>query len=213
MPTLTVIAPHTWLAFAATAAAVAVTPGPTAMLLVSYGLALGPRGARLTVPAVVAGDLTAMVLSLAGLGAVLAASAEVFTVLKWAGAIYLIVLGIRLWRTNPAGNAGEAAPRERSPTAVFRHVYVVTALNPKSIAFYVALLPQFVDPTRPAPPQFAALACTWLAIGTLNALAYALLAGRLRSLVASANARRQLDRIAGSCLIAAGAWLGLAEHT
>lgn len=206
------IAPHTWLAFAATAAAVAVTPGPTAMLLVSYGLALGPGGARLTVPAVVVGDLTAMALSLLGLGAVLAASSEVFTLLKWLGGAYLIVLGIRMWRAKSAGIESDAAPRDRSPTAVFRHVYVVTALNPKSIAFYVALLPQFVDPLQPAPPQLAALAFTWLAIGTINALGYALLAGRLRMLVARANTRRWLDRAAGSCLIAAGAWLGLAPR-
>lgn len=205
------IAPHTFLAFAATAAAIAVTPGPTAMLLVSYGLALGPGGARVTVPAVVVGDLTAMALSLLGLGAVLAASADVFTVLKWLGAAYLIVLGIRMWKAKPAPT-DTSAPRGRSRSAIFRHVYVVTALNPKSIAFYVALLPQFVDPARPAPPQLAALAFAWLAIGTVNALAYALLAGRLRMLVASAGARRWLDRAAGSCLIGAGAWLGLAPR-
>lgn len=92
------IAPTTWLAFLVTALVVAAAPGPTALLLVSYGLTLGRRGALLTVPAVMLGDVTAMALSLAGLGAIIASTEALFTLLKLAGAAYLFVLGIRMWR-------------------------------------------------------------------------------------------------------------------
>lgn len=206
------IDPTTWIAFIATAALVAATPGPTAMLLVSYGLSLGRRGAWLTVPAVIAGDLTAMVLSLAGLGALLAASANLFTVLKWIGAAYLIVLGVGMWRATAssvaiAAMAGSViGPRT---AAVRRHVYLVTALNPKSMAFYVAFLPQFVHAGRPAAPQMAILALTFLGIGAVNALAYALIAGHARAFLHNNRSRTWLNRAGGSGLIAAGMLLGL----
>ncbi len=89
---------HTWLAFVATAEALLIIPGPTVLLVVSYALAQGRRSAWATVPGVAAGDFTAMALSLLCLCAILAASAELFTVLKLAGAAYIIYLGIKILR-------------------------------------------------------------------------------------------------------------------
>ena len=106
---------HTWISFVAATEALLIIPGPTVLLVISYALAQGKRSAWATVPGVAAGDFTAMALSLLGLGAVLAASAELFTVLKLAGAAYLVYLGIKLWRA-PIAEGGEIA----APAAISR---------------------------------------------------------------------------------------------
>ena len=99
---------ETWLAFAAASTVLIVIPGPTILLVVSYALGQGWRTALPMAVGVALGDFTAMTLSLLGLGALLAASATVFTILKWAGAAYLVWLGVKLWRS---GGALEATPR------------------------------------------------------------------------------------------------------
>src|ERR1044071_8035077 len=136
---------ESWLAFAAATEILLLIPGPTVLLVVSYALGQGWRTALPMAVGVALGDFTAMTLSMLGLGALLAASATLFTVLKWVGPIYLVWLGIKLWR---AGGALEAAPRTDviSATRMLGHAWLVTALNPKSITFFVAFLPAFLDP-------------------------------------------------------------------
>jgi len=122
-----------WFAFALASSVLLIIPGPTVMLVVSYALGRGRASGWATVPGVALGDLTAMSVSLAGAGAVLAASATLFTVLKLAGAAYLIWLGVGLWRSVPQSleiSRGERLPREFR--RMFWRAYVVTALNPKS---------------------------------------------------------------------------------
>ena len=135
---------ETWLAFVAASAVLLVIPGPTILLVVSYALGQGWRTALPMAVGVALGDFTAMTLSMLGIGALLAASATVFTALKWIGAAYLIYLGIKLFR---AGGALNAEPRTDAASAVkmMAHAWLVTALNPKSITFFVAFLPQFLD--------------------------------------------------------------------
>jgi homoserine/homoserine lactone efflux protein len=101
-----------WLAFALASTILLTIPGPTVTLVVSHALAGGRRTGLATVPGVALGDLTAMTISLLGAGAVLAASAALFTVLKLVGALYLVWLGVRLWRADPAADAcaGHAQP-------------------------------------------------------------------------------------------------------
>src|ERR1041385_1238057 len=134
-----------WAAFAAATAVLLVIPGPTVLLVVSYALGQGWRTALPTAIGVPLGDFTAMTLSMLGVGALLAASATVFTVLKWIGAAYLVWLGVKLWR---AGGSLNAEPRTDAASALrmLGHAWFVTALNPKSITFFVAFLPQFLDP-------------------------------------------------------------------
>ena len=136
---------ETWLAFTAASAVLLVIPGPTILLVVSYALGQGWRTALPMAVGVALGDFTAMTLSLLGLGAVLAASATLFTMLKWCGAAYLVWLGIKLWR---AGGALDAKPRTdaASATKMLGHAWLVTALNPKGLTFFIAFLPQFIDP-------------------------------------------------------------------
>ncbi len=191
---------ETWLAFLAAATAMLLIPGPTILLVVGQSLGGGARNAAPLVAGVAVGDLTAITLSLAGLGAILATSATAFTLLKWAGAAYLVWLGIRLWRAPVGAEAAPPLPARRA----MRAAYVVTALNPKGIAFFVAFVPQFVDPSRPFLPQAAVLVGTFVALAAANAAAYALLAGRISGAVRRPGIRRAFNRTGGAVLMGAG---------
>ncbi|WP_119462142.1 LysE family translocator [Rhodospirillaceae bacterium SYSU D60014] len=193
-----------WLAFTAAAAIMVAIPGPTVMLVVSYALGEGRRSAWATVVGVALGDFTAMTLSLLGLGALLATSAALFTLLKWVGAAYLIYLGIRLWRAEPSVDQGGAGNGGRSHRSMMGHAFAVTALNPKSIVFFVAFLPQFINAGAPLLPQMAVLEATFLILATLNAALYAYLAGRLRGAIRKPSVLKAINRVGGGILIGAG---------
>src|SRR5262245_35057768 len=149
------------------------------------------------------GDFTAMTLSMLGLGALLATSAVLFTALKWLGAAYLIWLGIRLWR---AGGVLHATPRAdaAAPVRMLGHAWLVTALNPKSITFFVAFLPQFIDPNGAFWLQMLIFEATFVPLAFANAVGYAVAASRARNLVQGPRAVGILNRIGGSLLIGAG---------
>ncbi|AEG04920.1 LysE family translocator [Sinorhizobium meliloti] len=195
-----------WFAFAAASAVLLAIPGPTILLVISYALGHGRKIAGATVAGVALGDFTAMTASMLGLGALLATSAAVFTVLKWIGAAYLVWLGIKLWRApvgNDSGSTVETSPAER-PLRIFLHTYAVTALNPKSILFFVAFLPQFLDLSRPLFAQMAIFETTFLILATINAALYAWLAAAAGSTIRKPNIRRIVNRLGGSLLIGAG---------
>lgn len=191
---------ETWLAFAVASAVLVAIPGPTVMLVVSFALGQGRRSAWATVPGVALGDLVAMVISLAGAGAVLAASAAAFTVLKLAGAIYLIWLGYGLWRSTPKTLEAKPATGRR----LFRDSFTVTVLNPKGIVFFIAFVPQFINTSAPLLPQTSILIATFVVLGALNALLWALAAGTMRDRLTSIRAQRMIGRVGGSFLILAG---------
>lgn len=194
-----------WLAFAAASAVLVAIPGPTVLLVVSYALAQGRRSAWATVAGVALGDFTAMTASMLGLGVLLAASAAAFTVLKWIGALYLVYLGIRLWRAPVSAEGMATAAVETRADRMFFHAYAVTALNPKSIVFFVAFLPQFLDAAVPVLPQMAVFEATFLVLASLNAFAYALMASAARRAIRRPAVQRAVNRIGGSLLIGAGA--------
>ena len=194
-----------WLAFLLATTVMLAIPGPTILLVIGQSLGAGRRHALPLVAGVALGDLTAITLSLAGLGVLLAASATAFTLLKWAGAAYLVYLGVKLWR---APVSAEAAPPLRA-RAAFRQAYVVTALNPKGIAFFVAFVPQFISASAPFLPQAAILVASFVALAALNALLYALLAGQMSSLVRRPAVRRGFNRAGGGVLVWAGLTLAL----
>ncbi|MBB3396323.1 MULTISPECIES: LysE family translocator [unclassified Rhizobium] len=196
-----------WLAFAAASAIMLAIPGPTILLVVSYALGHGRKTALATVTGVALGDFTAMTASLFGLGALLAASATLFTVLKWIGGAYLIWLGVKLWRapviSEPMAD-NDNLPEKKS-LKVFLHAYVVTALNPKSIVFFVAFVPQFLNPALPFFGQMLVMEATFLVLATINASIYALAANAARGLIRKASVQRAVNRTGGTLLIAAGA--------
>jgi threonine/homoserine/homoserine lactone efflux protein len=158
-----------------------------------------------TVAGVALGDFTAMTASILGLGVLLATSATIFTALKWVGAAYLIYLGVKLWSAPVAHDVTipNALPVRR--LRMFLHGYVVTALNPKTMVFFVAFLPQFLDASQPFLPQVIIMEGTFLALATLwNVTVYALLASAVRRTVRRPSVQRAINRIGGSVLIGAG---------
>lgn len=194
-----------WLTFVAASIALLLIPGPTVLLVLSYAISQGRRVALATVGGVALGDLIAMSASLAGLGALVLASATLFTVLKWVGAIYLVYLGIKLFRSAATASLGDleeaTAPNASS---VFGHATAVTALNPKSIVFFIAFVPQFIVVDNPLMPQFTILVATFVGLAAVNALVYALLADRLRAKIARPSVLAWFSRLSGSALIAMG---------
>jgi threonine/homoserine/homoserine lactone efflux protein len=192
-----------WLPFALASAALVVIPGPTVLLVVSYALGHGRRYALATTAGVALGDVTSMTASMVGLGAMLAASATGFAVIKLIGAVYLVYLGAKLWHA-PIGEPKPLDIPQTRPGKVFAHAYAVTTLNPKSIVFFVAFVPQFVDPHAPVWPQIAIFEATFVGLGTLNALCYALLASGARRAVRSHSAQRIANRMGGTMLVCAG---------
>nr|WP_282449401.1 LysE family translocator [Roseibium sp. CAU 1639] len=179
-------------------------PGPTIMLVVSYALTQGRGSAFASVMGVGLGDATAATASLMGLGAILAASAVAFSVLKWIGAAYLIWLGIKMWRSRPTALSPHQVA-DVPAKKIFWHAYVVTALNPKGIIFFMAFLPHFIAPQAPVVPQLTLLGSTFVALGILNAAVYALAAAALGQKMRSPSLMRLVNRIGGTFLISAAA--------
>lgn len=193
-----------WIAFVVTSAALLAAPGPTVMLVVSYALGRGRGTGWATVPGVALGDFAAMTISLLGAGAVLAASATLFTVVKLVGAAYLIWLGVKLWRAAPRLDALESVDPGETPRRMFLNAFIVTALNPKGVVFFVAFVPQFVDPTQPALQQFAILEATFIGLAAVNVAIWAMLAGELRGRFREPRSLRLINRLGAGFLIGAG---------
>ena len=203
-----------YLSFVLATMVVLTIPGPTVILVVSYALAHGWRAALASVAGVGLGDLTSVTLSLIGLGAVLSVSAPLFAILKWIGALYLVWLGIKLWRSRPEAPGAPGAPGEMDAEAaasrrarqkvMFTRAWIVTSLNPKAIAFYVAFMPHFVAPDAPIVPQLVLLGLTFVVLGIANAFLYAVFAGGVRRSLRSERALAWVNRVGGTCLIGAG---------
>lgn len=195
-----------WFAFVMASTLMLLLPGPTILTVISYSVAHGRRANLPLITAVALGDSTALGLSLLGLGALLAASATWFTVIKVAGGLYLIYLGIRLLRTRieprPVDAPAQLGPRWQ----LFANTWLVTALNPKGIVFFVAFLPQFVDSAAPVVPQLWLLSVTFVCLATLNASLYAVFAAQARRLLHTPRAQRRFNLTGGSLLTAAGLW-------
>jgi threonine/homoserine/homoserine lactone efflux protein len=164
-----------WLAFVGASAILLVLPGPTILTVISYSVAHGRRANAALVAAVALGDSTALALSLVGLGALLATSGFWFTVVKWAGGLYLLT-----WVSSccaPVRRAAAGRARGRgSRWKLFANTYLVTALNPKGIVFFVAFLPQFISPQASVVPQLWLLATTFVVLAVVNATLYAVFA-------------------------------------
>ncbi len=196
-----------WLAYVATSAVVLAIPGPTILLVLSYSIAHGRNSALPLVAGVALGDSVAITLSLVGLGTLLAASAFWFTIIKWAGGLYLVYLGFRLLRgaTGPIHLLDRQA-QHAPPRKLFTTAFIVTALNPKSILFFIALLPQFISPAHPLLMQLWILGISFVVLAAIGATGYALFAASIRQYIASPRALKAYRYIGGGLLCGAGAW-------
>lgn len=193
-----------WLAFSVAAALILIIPGPTIILVMSQAISHGRLSVLPLVLGVTLGDLTAMVLSLLGLGAIISTSAALFTLFKWAGAVYLLYLGIKILRSNPPTADVDISASYQKPVNHLKKAYIVTALNPKSIAFFVAFMPQFIDHSQAVFLQLFILGSTFLALAALNAAVYALFAGQFHHVMQNRGCFRLFNNLGGAALIGAG---------
>jgi threonine/homoserine/homoserine lactone efflux protein len=202
-----------WLAFTAAAAILLIIPGPTILTVISYSVSHGYKAKIPLIIAVALGDSTALAVSLLGLGALLAESTFWFQIVKWAGGIYLLFLGLRLFTS---GVKTAEIPQDSSLLPgwkLFVNTYLVTALNPKGIVFFVAFLPLFINPSLNVNQQLWILASTFVALATFNATLYAVFAGKTRQLLSSSKTQRLFNITGGSLLCAAGLWALSAKHS
>ena len=194
----------TWLAFSGASIILLLIPGPTILLVVGDSLANHERSSWSTVAGVAAGDATAMSVSLAGAGALLAASAAAFTLLKLCGGAYLIYLGARALVHARRQGAVPLTTQPRPARQRFTSAWAVTALNPKSIVFFIAFVPQFVVPHAGYAAQCAVMLPTFVLLATVNAAAFAHLGRYAAQRLTSAASQRRLGYGGGLALLGAG---------
>src|SRR5919204_6586597 len=171
--------PSTLLVFAGAALVLCAIPGPAVIYIVTRGVESGRRAALASVLGIHVGSCVHITAAVVGLSALLMSSAAAFSVVKYVGAAYLILLGLqRLFRGSRTElDAGPSEERELGP--VFRQGIVVESLNPKTALFFLAFLPQFVDPSRAVAPQIALLGLVWVVVGLLSDSCWGMAAGTL----------------------------------
>jgi threonine/homoserine/homoserine lactone efflux protein len=191
-------------AFAGAMFLLAVTPGPGVFATVARALASGFGHAAVLVLGIVIGDLVFLLLAIYGLAAVAGILGGLFTLVKLAGAAYLIWLGMKLWRSRPVARTADDAIEETSWSANLVSGLVITLGNPKVILFYLGFLPAFVDLQTLQTADVAKIAAVVSLVLGATMLGYAYAAARARRLFQSPKAKRLLNRTSGGVMIATG---------
>jgi RhtB (resistance to homoserine/threonine) family protein len=210
-------------AFAGVAALVTITPGADMALVTAVTLRSGPRSGLLAAVGISVGLLIWAVASAVGLAALLAASAMAFTVVKLAGAAYLIFLGVQaLWQARTGAVETSTAPGHDQPASTedgrrsllrpLRQGLTTNLLNPKIAVFYTSLLPQFIRPGDPVLLRSVLLAGVHVVLGIIWLAWYASVLGRLGARLRRPRVRRMLQRATGTVLIALGIRLAVQER-
>ena len=196
-------------AFFAITTVLVLTPGPIVTLVISTGATQGVRAALATVAGTTLGNAILLLGIALGLDWVLAHAASLFTALRWTGAAYLIWLGIQAWR-----HAGEGDARlMETGRARFARGILVALSNPKTIVFFTAFLPQFIDPRLPAGPQLLAMCVATVVLAGVSDCAWAVAAGMGRAWFMKPKRVKLLGRLSGTVLIGGGLWLSLARRS
>jgi homoserine/homoserine lactone efflux protein len=185
-----------------------VTPGPIVTLLISTGATQGVRAALTTVVGTTLGNAILLTAIAFGLNWVLANALVLFEALRWAGAAYLVWLGVQAWRHGGKAGAG-LSPSGR---VHFTRGLLVALSNPKTIVFFTAFLPQFIDPNLPAGRQLAAMCAVSALLAAMTDSTWAVAAGLGRAWFVKPARARLLARLSGSVLIGGGIWLSLARR-
>ena len=197
-----------YITFVLATALLILMPGPIVTLTIANSLTYGARQGLKTVAGTSFATTILLLVGGFGMASVFTMLAEWFEWLRWLGAAYLIFLGYRQWRAEPAV-LGEDGVRAGSRKSLFWQGFLVSITNPKTILFYAAFFPQFMDPTQPAGSQLFVLSVTFLFIATLFDSGYAVLCGRLRPFLASKERGRLQNRITGGLLIGTGVALAV----
>jgi len=198
-----------YAAFVAASTILMLIPGPNVALIVANSIALGGRFGLLTVLGTSAAMIVQLGLTALGMSALLGAMAQVFEALRWAGVIYLGWLGLSAWRA-PATDLTRTRPEPRSARKILLRGFFVSLTNPKTLLFYAAFFPQFIDARASLAPQFALLGATFVAVALIVDSGWALLAGRFRAALGLNGKLR--NRLTGALLMGAGLGLALARR-
>jgi homoserine/homoserine lactone efflux protein len=185
-----------------------ITPGPIVTLVISTGVTQGPRAALTTVAGTTLGNAVLLAAIALGLNWVHAHADLLFNALRWTGAAYLIWLGVQAWR-----HAGEGSRRLMDTgRARFMRGLLVALSNPKTIVFFTAFLPQFLDPRLPAAPQLAVMCVVTVLLAGVSDCVWAVAAGMGRAWFMKPPRVKLLGRLSGTVLIGGGLWLSLARR-
>ncbi len=195
-----------YLAYVLACIIILVIPGPTILAVLSYSLSEGKRVRLPAILAVACGDATALALSIIGLGALLAHSSFWFQVVKWAGGLYLLYLGVSMIYAAIRHKSELSLTKPQGSKKVFRNIYLATVFNPKGILFFIAFLPQFTNASSNLNWQLWVLAVTFVVLATLNAAIYAYFAETVRGVLSGSKAQKTFNFGGGSLLAAAGVW-------
>jgi threonine/homoserine/homoserine lactone efflux protein len=196
-----------YLAFIAACIALALLPGPIVTLLIANGLRHGTRAALTNIAGVQLGLVIALGVVAVGLTSLMATMGYWFDWVRFAGAAYLVWLGVKLIRSPVEGVSADAPPPPPRG-GFFLQGFVVALSNPKLLVFFGAFLPQFMDMSKDHVSQVAVLGVTFMVIAGLTDATYALLAGRARTFF-SARRTRLMSRVSGGFMIGGGVWLAL----
>ena len=195
---------ETWLAYTLVTTTFLLIPGPTIILVISYSLLRGRQAVIALVLCVGLGDITAMSLSFLGVVVLLQTVATAFYFIKWLVAAYLIWLGIKMWCSVSELTDLDKKNRSHSWWEIFSSAFITTALNPKSIVFFLAFIPQFIEPELPFTTQVVILGATFFVLAIISVLGYAALAIYAGQQLHLPLIQRWTHRIGGGLLIGAG---------
>jgi homoserine/homoserine lactone efflux protein len=200
--------PELFSAFLLITVVLFLTPGPIVTLIIATGARQGTRAALVTVAGASTGTSVLLVFISFGLSWILKASSEVFETLRWVGAAYLIWIGVQAWR-HAGATAAAVAPRGH--VHAWRG-FIVALTNPKTIAFFTAFLPQFIDASLPVERQLLVMCVCAVLLGAVLDSGWALAAGFGRAWFVKPKHNTLLGRISGAVLIGGGIWLSLARR-
>jgi threonine/homoserine/homoserine lactone efflux protein len=196
-----------WLIYFVAVLGLTLTPGPNGLLALTHGAIYGSKKTMSTILGGSVGFATVIGLSMFGIGALLAASAQLLIVMKFLGGAYLIWLGIQVWRSPSLGETSPKALSDVSGVSLFRQGALAALTNPKGILFFVAFLPQFIDPTISLLTQFVVMAATFVVIEFIYEYVVASLANKIKPWLARFG--KKVNRVFGGIFMAIGVALPL----
>lgn len=196
-----------WLIYFLAVLGLTFTPGPNGLLALTHGAIYGSKKTIATILGGSVGFATVIGLSMFGIGALLAASAELLIVMKFVGGAYLIWLGIQVWRSPSLGESKTTVSTNVSSFSLFRQGALAALTNPKGILFFVAFLPQFIDPAISLLTQFVVMASTFVIIEFIYEYAVASLANKIKPFLAKFG--KKVNRIFGGIFMVIGVALPL----
>ena len=198
---------HVWLIYLLAAIGLSLSPGPNGLLALTHGALHGRRKALYTIFGGASGFIAVIALSMFGIGALLEASLAWLTVMKWVGGVYLVWLGVQVWRSPPIGIEVHRSTESRPGWSLFRQGAFSALTNPKGFVFFAAFLPQFIDPARSLFVQFVIMAATFAVIEIVTEMFIASMAHRISPWLRRVG--RRFNQACGGVFVAIGIALPL----